>query len=78
MKKNMNPTRELYNVLLAIYGDNCKLKAIHSEINNIYYDRWGTKADITLLDGTHIVGRLSLKHNFNGKVNNETYRSYHA
>lgn len=78
MKKNLNPSRELYNVLLAIYGNRCGVLAIHSRINDIVYDRWGVKADITLLDGTRIIGRLSNKHNFNGTVGNANYRTYRA
>ena len=78
MKKTMNPTRELYNVLLAIYGEDKRNLAIHATINDIHYDRWGTKADITLIDGTHVVGRLSRKHKFNGTVGNVVYRSYRA
>lgn len=77
MKKTMNPTRELYNVLLAIYGEDKRNLAIHATINDIHYDRWGTKADITLIDGTHVVGRLSKKmRKFNGKINEEHKRSF--
>jgi hypothetical protein len=82
MKRNMNATRELSNILLAIYGANNSQRAIHAQIETIEYDRYGTRVDVTIIDGTHIVGRLSLKHNFNGKTTKndmcKTYRSYRA
>ena len=78
MKRNMNANRELCNILTAIYGTNVAQLAIHADIETIEYDRWGTYIDVTLLNGARITGRLSRKHNFNGKVNNDTYRSYRA
>lgn len=78
MKKSLNQTRELYNILLAIFGEDKRNLAIHATINDIHYDRWGVYANIVLLNGKHIVGRLSRNHKFNGKVDYANYRSYRA
>ena len=78
MKRSMNQSRELYNIFLAIYGNKCHLLTIHTTINDIHFDRWGTYIDAIELDGTRVTGRLSRNHLFNGKVGNVALRSYRA
>jgi hypothetical protein len=82
--KALSPVILLLAVMRAIYGydsNTLSMRAVHSDIAERGADRWGNTIDVTLLDGTRIVGRLSKAHNFTGTVtdkagNVKKYRSY--
>lgn len=82
-KKTMNPSRELMNVLTAIYGEKAKIKAVNADLQFCEFDRYGTQIKVILIDGSIICGRLSKSHNFNGYrlehgKTTKHFRSYRA
>ena len=54
-------------VLGCIYGSNKGYHLVH-DIGLLVADRYGIKIDMTLRDGTRIIGRLSMGRRFNGIV----------
>ena len=54
-------------VLGCIYGSNKGYHLVH-DIGLLVADRYGIKIDMTMRDGTRIIGRLSKGHRFNGIV----------
>jgi len=75
-------TKALYSTLYTIYGNNHMMKAIHADVDTCEKDRYGTRVEITMVDGMVIKGRLSLAHNFTGTIQSKngvkTFRSYHS
>ena len=79
----MDKKQVVYQVLGSLFGNKSKFLAIHSSMNLCESDRWGVKVEIELLSGEKIIGRLSKKRRFNGKVvtvkgTEKKYKSYNC
>ena len=76
MTEKMTNNYAVNLVLTILYGKEARNKAVHSTLVLLEPDRYGTFIMLILLDGTHISGRISRKHLFNGTVNGKKYKSY--